>query len=94
MQSDLLALKNLGNTSINWLRAIGINCPQDLYNVGAVEAYLQIKQRGIRVSKVLLYALHGAMIDTHWSDLDINTKQQLLEQADSLAATEQTTALI
>ena len=30
MQSDLLDLKNLGNTSINWLHAIGINSLEDL----------------------------------------------------------------
>ncbi len=84
MQSDLLDLKNLGNTSINWLRSIGVNSQDDLKNKGAVEAYHEIKQRGIRVSKVLLYALHGAMIDTHWNDLDDETKQQLLEQADEL----------
>jgi DNA transformation protein len=82
MQSDLLDLKNLGNTSIHWLRSIGIHNQHDLKCKGAVEAYLEIKQRGIRVSKVLLYALHGAMIDTPWNELDDNTKQQLLNQAD------------
>ncbi len=85
MQSDLLELKNLGNTSINWLRAIGVQSLEDLQNKGAVEAYSEIKGRGIRVSKVLLYALHGAMTDTYWNDLDNQTKQQLLEQAESLA---------
>ena len=83
MQSDLLELKNLGNTSINWLRAIGVQSREDLVNKGAVEAYSEIKGRGIRVSKVLLYALHGAMTDTHWNDLDSKTKQELLEQADN-----------
>lgn len=81
MQSDLLDLKNLGNTSIHWLRSVGINTQDDLKNKGAVAAYLEIKQRGIRVSKVLLYALHGAMTDTHWNEIDASTKQQLLEQA-------------
>ena len=85
MQSELLKLKNLGNTSINWLRAIGVQSREDLVNKGAVEAYNEIKGRGIRVSKVLLYALHGAMIDTHWNELDNKTKQELLEKADSIA---------
>ena len=84
MQSDLLELKNLGNTSINWLHTIGVNSLQDLQNKGAVQAYNEIKQRGIRVSKVLLYALHGAMNDIHWNDLDDNTKQHLVEQANQL----------
>ena len=84
MQNDLLELKNLGNTSINWLRTIGINSREELHHKGAVQAYYEIKLRGIRVSKVLLYALHGAMTDTHWNDLDSQTKQQLVVQAEEL----------
>ena len=90
MHSDLLDLKNLGNTSINWLHAIGINSLEDLQSKGAVKAYHEIKQRGIRVSKVLLYALHGAMTDTHWNDLNEQSKRDLVEQADRLANTTET----
>lgn len=85
MQSDLIELKNLGNTSINWLHAIGVNNLEDLQKKGAVSAYHEIKQRGIRVSKVLLYALHGAMINTHWNDIDSQVKQQLVEKAEALS---------
>ena len=88
MQSDLLELKNLGNTSINWLRAIGVHSKADLHSKGAVAAYHEIKQRGIRVSKVLLYALHGALTDTHWNDLDTATKQRLLDLAEELCSTD------
>jgi len=90
MECDLLELKNLGNTSIHWLRTIGIHNHAELKNKGAVEAYTEIKQRGIRVSKVLLYALHGAMTDTHWNELDQQTKQQLVEKADQLYKTDAT----
>ena len=81
MQSDLLELKNLGNTSVNWLRAVGINNCQELRDAGAIEAYCRIKRRGIRVSKVLLYALHGALCDTHWAELPQEVKSGLLQQA-------------
>jgi DNA transformation protein len=81
MQSDLLDLKNLGNTSVNWLHTIGINSREELLNTGPVAAYLEIKHRGIRVSKVLLYALYGALNDTPWNDLDSATKQGLVEEA-------------
>ena len=87
MASDLLELKNLGNTSINWLRSIGVNSQSELHEKGAVKAYHEIKQRGIRVSKVLLYALHGAMTDTHWNDIDDATKQSLLQAANELCDT-------
>jgi DNA transformation protein len=82
MQSDLLRLKNLGNTSVNWLHTIGVNSHQDLVNIGPVEAYHLIRQRDIKVSKVFLYALQGALTDTHWNDLDPAVKKQLLEQAE------------
>lgn len=83
MQSDLLDLKNLGNTSINWLRTIGVNSRQDLEAIGPAQAYLKIKSRGIKVSKVLLYALHAALADLHWNELDDKTKQQLITQVEN-----------
>ena len=82
MQSDLLELKNLGNTSIHWLRTIGINSHEDLKAIGPVEAYTKIKRRNIKVSKVLLYALYGALTVTHRNDLSPSLKQQLIEEAE------------
>lgn len=81
MQSDLHGLKNLGNTSINWLKTIGVNNYQDLKSIGPVAAYTRIKQRDIKVSKVFLYALQGALTDTHWNDLEPDLKRQLLDEA-------------
>ncbi len=83
MKSDLLELKNLGNTSVNWLHAIGIHSYADLENSGAVDAYVKVKSRGFRVSKVLLYALQGALLDTHWNDLDGKLKDDLLMNAET-----------
>ncbi len=82
MQTDLMALKNLGNTSVNWLFAIGIHNRDELAHVGAVEAYNRIRQRGIRVSKVLLYSLHCALHDLHWTELDDTEKRRLLDAAE------------
>lgn len=50
--------------------------------MGAVDAYLYIKLRGIKVSKVLLYALHGALTDTRWNNIEAAEKQQLLAHAE------------
>jgi DNA transformation protein len=79
---DLLELKNLGATSVNWLRAVGIHSREELERIGPVAAYNRVRSRGIRVSKVLLYALQGALLGVHWTDLDPGLKQQLLAQAD------------
>ncbi|MBU2886115.1 TfoX/Sxy family protein [Gilvimarinus agarilyticus] len=82
-QSELLKLKNLGMASVNILRAIGIASYEDLQEVGAVKAYLKIKERDISVSKVMLYALQGALMDIHWNDLPPGMKKQLVEDAEN-----------
>ena len=82
MQSDLLTLKNLGNTSVNWLHAVGIHTREELAQIGPVQAYNRIRERGIKVSKVLLYALQAALLDVHWSELDTDLKQQLVDDAE------------
>ncbi len=79
--SELLQLKNLGVASVNILNAIGIQNREDLAQIGSVAAFLKIKARGIKVSKVMLYALEGALLDIHWKDLEPGLKQQLLDQA-------------
>lgn len=81
-QSDLLQLKNLGAASVNILHAIGINSYEDLKAIGPVTAYRRIKARGINVSKVMLYALQGALTDTHWNDLAPDLKAKLVEEAE------------
>lgn len=85
--SDLASLKNLGAASVNILHAIGINSYEELKAVGPVEAYRRIKARGINVSKVMLYALQGALTDTHWNDLDPNLKAKLVQEAEQEAET-------
>lgn len=81
-ESELLNLKNLGMASVNILHAIGINTYDDLAAMGAVKAYCRIKERGIQVSKVMLYALQGALMDVHWNDLSPDLKAQLIEEAE------------
>lgn len=88
LDSELLHLKNLGVASVNILRAVGISSIEDLRQLGAVETYTRIKRRGISVSKVMLYALEGALIDTHWKDLDPGLKKRLVAEADANLAAE------
>lgn len=86
MAEELIELKNLGRTSVQWLNAIGIRDSEQLAQIGAVDAFCKIKERGFKVSKVLLYALEGALIDAHWNQLDAEYKQRLLEQAEQKGA--------
>lgn len=78
---ELLSLKNLGMASVNILNAIGISTYEDLSSIGPVEAYCRIKARGIQVSKVMLYALQGALMDVHWNELTPTQKAHLVEEA-------------
>jgi len=87
--SELLQLKNLGMASVNILHAVGINTFSELRKVGAVEAYRRIKGRDINVSKVMLYALQGALLNVHWNDLSPDLKLQLVAEAELGYAPEQ-----
>lgn len=87
-EHELTQLKNLGVASINILRAVGIGNAEDLRKLGAVDTYVKIKRRGISVSKVMLYALEGALTDVHWKDLDPDLKQRLVAEADQALAEE------
>ena len=79
---NLNELKNLGAASVNILHAVGVNSYEELQEVGAVGAYCRIKLRGIQVSKVMLYALQGALLDQHWNDLDADLKKKLVKEAE------------
>lgn len=85
-QSELLQLKNLGLASVNILHSIGIRTLDDLRRVGAVEAFIHIRSRGINASRVLLYAIQGALLDTHWNDLDPDLKARLVVEVEEQMA--------
>ena len=86
MNDELQHLKNLGKTSAQWLHAVGIHSASDLKRLGAVDAYRAVKARGFRASKVLLYAIEGALLDVHWNDLPAERKEALNRQVEHLEA--------
>lgn len=77
MHDELLTLKNLGKTSAQWLHASGIHTTEDLQRLGAVNAYLAVKTRGFGASRVLLYAIEGALHDIPWQLLPESRKEEL-----------------
>ncbi|WP_443191775.1 TfoX/Sxy family protein [Pseudomonas indica] len=84
MNDELQHLKNLGKTSAQWLHAVGIHSASDLRRLGSVGAYRAVRARGFRASKVLLYAIEGALLDMHWNDLPPAHKAALIGQLDAL----------
>ncbi len=78
--NELLQLRNLGKTSVQWLRATGIHTTEELRRRGPVAAYCAVRSRGFGASRTLLFAIAGALQDVHWNELDPDYKQQLLQQ--------------
>ncbi|VXD02310.1 Competence protein TfoX [Pseudomonas sp. 8Z] len=85
MKDELQCLKNLGKTSAQWLHAVGIHNASDLRRYGAVGAYQAVRARGFRASKVLLYAIEGALLDVHWSELPNTHKAELNERLEAIS---------
>lgn len=82
-EKELAELLNLGEKSAQMLHAAGIHDVQQLEDLGAVEAYLKIKRQGIAVSLNMLYAIEGALTNTHWNKLDRATREALLMAVDA-----------
>lgn len=74
---SIAKLLNLGPQSSAWLHQIGIRRRQDLEAIGPLEAYRQIRSLGLPASLNLVYAIQGALTDTHWLKLPQETKDEL-----------------
>lgn len=48
-----------------------------LENLGAIAAYLQVKESGQNVSLNLLYAIHAGLLERHWLDLSSDERLRL-----------------
>ena len=73
--------KNLGKKAAIWLKEIGILTEGDLRRVGAVEAFLRVKQaHGRRVTMTLLWTLHAVVSGEKWQKLDTKVKEALIQQ--------------
>ncbi len=68
-------LRNIGPKSAAWLRQVGIHEPEQLIELGAVEAFVRIRRAGFRPSLNLLYALEGALLGVHWQAADAATAE-------------------
>lgn len=78
----LASLKNLGPRSAEMLAAAGIKDLATLRRLGAVRAYLAVKQAGKPVSLNLLWAIEGALLGVHWQEVARERRMHLLMQLD------------
>lgn len=72
---------NIGEKSARWLESVGIHSPEDLYDMGAVEAYKRVKLAyPDLVSLNMLYALQGALLDLPWNELPADIVEKLQKE--------------
>jgi DNA transformation protein and related proteins len=83
-KDPLAALPNLGPRSASMLRKGGIRDVETLRRLGPVRAYWMVKRKGLKPSLNLLYALAGALTNTHWAKLPRDERSRLLLEADAL----------
>jgi DNA transformation protein len=82
--SELRALPNLGPASERMLHAAGIHTPAALRALGAVPAFVAVRQAGQQPSLNLLWALEGALSDRDWKSVAQQERTALLMQLDDL----------
>lgn len=59
------------------LNAIEIYTKKDIKKLGPVNIYNILEIQGFPVSKLMVYALQGAIIGRHWIDLPTKVKKKL-----------------
>jgi len=79
-------LDNLGPRSQEWLNAIGIYTMADLEEIGAVEAYRQLKELDYPVTLNLVYGIQGAIINCPWNHLPPDIRDSLKKQVSEVNA--------
>jgi DNA transformation protein len=74
----LAGLPNFGLKSQQMLEQAGIETFEQLRELGAVRAYLQVKRGGSSASLNLLWAIEGALTGQHWRAVASNERLRLL----------------
>jgi DNA transformation protein len=81
---ELAGLPNLGAVTERRLAAVGIRTRADLQRVGAVEAWLRLRDAFPgQTSRNALYALEGALLGERWDRLPDEVLRRLRRAADA-----------
>ncbi|MBI5919516.1 MAG: TfoX/Sxy family protein [Nitrosomonadales bacterium] len=82
--SQLADLPNFGPKSQQMLAQAGIHTLEQLRELGAVRAYLQVKRSGACSSLNLLWAMEGALSGRHWQVVAREDWLRLLLELDEI----------
>ena len=81
--SEIAKLPNLGLASEHWINAVGVYTLEQLKQIGPIQVYLRIKQKGFKPSMNLLYAMAGAIEGIHWAKLSPQQRSELILELDA-----------
>lgn len=76
--SNIADLPNFGPKSQQMLALAGIHTVEQLRELGAVRAYVQVKRADTNASFNLLWALEGALTGQHWQVVAKEERLRLL----------------
>lgn len=82
-------LRGLGPKTEEQLRCVGVESPEDLIEIGAVEAFVRLRRSGAKPSLNFLYAMVGALEDRSWLDIAQNERESILMALDGFSELEQ-----
>ncbi|MFN3265630.1 MAG: TfoX/Sxy family DNA transformation protein [Deinococcales bacterium] len=77
-------LKNISPRLAYELQRLGVQTRAELVQLGALETYRLLLERGNSHSEQMLLALHGAITQQESSEIPLRTKLYLLEEAAAL----------
>lgn len=65
--ASLESLPNLSKISSEWLRELGVRTPEELKKQDLDVLYLTLRSRHHQVTRLMYYALWGAVRGVHWN---------------------------
>lgn len=86
--SELTAMMNIGKEMSRKLTSVGIDTPEKLVELGAIQAFRKLKEAYPNVCLVYLYTLEGAIFNTEYNRLSEDRKKELKAFSDSLKGEE------
>jgi DNA transformation protein len=81
---NLADLPNFGPKSQQMLAQAGIHTLEQLRELGAVRAYVQVKRSGACSSLNLLWAMDGALSGRHWREVAKQDRLRLLLELEDI----------
>ena len=70
-------LTNLGPTSQQWLKAIGVFTRSELVRLGSIHAYWLMKEHGFNVTMDMVHTMEGEILGVRWEDLPEKLKGEI-----------------